>query len=44
MYTRDVLENLKNLISGAIGENLVVNEIKKLGDDYALINDFNLSF
>ena len=43
-YTRDVLENLKNLISGAIGENLVVNEIKKLGDDYALINDFNLSF
>ena len=43
-YTRDVLENLKNLISGAIGENLVVNEIKKLGDDYTLINDFNLSF
>ena len=43
-YTRDVLGNLKNLISGAIGENLVVNEIKKLGDDYTLINDFNLSF
>ncbi|MAU62865.1 MAG: hypothetical protein CMC38_00730, partial [Flavobacteriaceae bacterium] len=37
-------ENLKNLISGAIGENLVVKEIKKLGDDYALINDFNLNF
>ena len=43
-HTRDILENLKNLISGAIGENLVVSEIKKLGDDYALINDFNLSF
>tara|TARA_B100001287_G_scaffold83735_1_gene69896 strand:- start:1033 stop:2085 length:1053 start_codon:yes stop_codon:yes gene_type:complete len=43
-HTRNVLENLKNLISGAIGENLVVKEIKKLDDDYALINDFNLSF
>ena len=43
-HTRNVLENLKNLISGAIGENLVVKEIKKLSDDYALINDFNLSF
>jgi hypothetical protein len=43
-YTRNVLENLRNLISGAIGENLVVKEIKKLSDDYALINDFNLSF
>lgn len=43
-HTRNVLENLKNLISGAVGENLVVKEIKKLGDDYALINDFNLSF
>ncbi len=43
-HTRNVLENLKNLISGAIGENLVVKEIKKLGDNYVLINDFNLSF
>ena len=43
-HTRNVLENSKNLISGAIGENLVVKEIKKLSDDYALINDFNLSF
>lgn len=43
-YTRNVLENSRNLISGAIGENLVVKEIKKLSDDYALINDFNLSF
>ncbi len=43
-HTRNVLENSKNLISGAIGENLVVKEIKKLSDDYVLINDFNLSF
>ncbi len=43
-YTRNVLENSKNLISGSIGENLVVKEIKKLSDDYILINDFNLSF
>jgi hypothetical protein len=43
-YTRNVIENSKNLISGAIGENLVVKEIMKLSDDYVLINDFNLSF
>ena len=43
-YTRNFLENSKNLISGAIGENLVVKEIEKLSDDYVLINDFNLSF
>lgn len=43
-YTHHVLENSKNLISGAIGENLVVKEIKKLSDDYVLINDFNLNF
>ncbi|MFN3943056.1 MAG: nuclease-related domain-containing protein [Flavobacterium sp.] len=43
-YTRSVLENLKNLISGAIGENLVVKEIEKLSDDYVLVNDFNLCF
>jgi hypothetical protein len=43
-YTRNILENSRNLISGAIGENLVVKEIKKLSDDYALINDFNLNF
>lgn len=43
-YTRQILENSKNLIAGAIGENLVVKEIKKLSDDYVLINDFNLNF
>ncbi|MBU3027582.1 nuclease-related domain-containing protein [Zobellia galactanivorans] len=43
-YTLSVIENSRNLISGAIGENLVVKEIKKLSDDYVLINDFNLNF
>ncbi|APQ16577.1 nuclease-related domain-containing protein [Maribacter hydrothermalis] len=43
-YTRGVLEDCKNLISGAIGENLVVKEIKKLSDDFILINDFKLDF
>ena len=43
-YTRNILESSRNLISGAIGENLVVKEIKKLSDDYVLINDFNLRF
>ncbi|SIR08152.1 nuclease-related domain-containing protein [Maribacter ulvicola] len=43
-FTRAVLEECKNLISGAIGENLVVKEIKKLSDDFILINDFKLDF
>lgn len=43
-HIRNVVENSKNLISGAIGENLVVKEIKKLSDDYVLINDFTLNF
>ncbi|WP_397446627.1 nuclease-related domain-containing protein [Polaribacter sp. R77954] len=43
-YTRNVIENSRNLIAGAIGEHLVVKEIKKLSDSYVLINDFNLNF
>ncbi len=43
-FTRNIIENSSNLISGAIGENLVVKEIKKLSDEYVLVNDFNLSF
>ncbi|MFV0590919.1 MAG: nuclease-related domain-containing protein [Draconibacterium sp.] len=43
-YTRNILESSRNLISGAIGENLVVKEVEKLSDDYVLINDFNLRF
>ncbi|MDN3642909.1 nuclease-related domain-containing protein [Lutimonas halocynthiae] len=40
---KDVVTNLNPLIAGAIGENLVVNEIKKLSDDYILINNFSLA-
>lgn len=43
-FTRRIIENSKNLIAGAIGENLVVKEIKKLSNDFVLINDFNLTF
>ena len=43
-YTKEVVSELNPLIAGAIGENLVVKEIKKLSDDYILINDFSLDF
>ena len=39
---KDVVTNLNPLIAGAIGEDLVVKEIKKLSNDYILINDFSL--
>ena len=40
---KEVVTSLNPLIAGAIGENLVVNEIKKLSDDYILINNFSLA-
>lgn len=43
-YIKKTIEDLHPLISGAIGEEMVVEEIKKLPDDYILINDFNLKF
>ena len=43
-FTKEVVLELNPLIDGAIGENLVVNEIKKLSNDYILINDFSLRF
>ena len=43
-FTKEVVKGLNPLIAGAIGENLVVNEIRKLSDDYLLINDFSLTF
>jgi hypothetical protein len=42
--THKVLQQIYPLIAGAIGENKVVNEIKKLPDNYILINDFQLKF
>ncbi|GAB1308067.1 hypothetical protein KH5_07500 [Urechidicola sp. KH5] len=41
---KEAIEELKPLIAGAVGENLVEKEIRKLSDDYILINDFNESF
>jgi hypothetical protein len=42
--TKEVVEGLYTLIAGAIGENLVVNELQKLPDNYYLINDFSVEF
>lgn len=41
---KEVVDGLYTLIAGAIGENLVVNELKKLSDNYFLINDFSKEF
>lgn len=41
---KNTVDNLYPLISGAIGENAVVNELKKLPDSYYVINDFSLNF
>lgn len=43
-HAKKVIDELKALIAGAIGESLVENEIGKLSDDYTLINDFSLKF
>ena len=43
-YIKEAVLELKPLIAGAIGENLVVKEIEKLSDEYILINDFAISF
>lgn len=41
---KKTIEELGNLIAGAIGENLVEKEIGKLSDDYVLINDYKMEF
>lgn len=41
---REIIENLNNTIYGAIGEQKVENTLKKLSDDYILINDFCCTF
>lgn len=43
-FTKDIIDGLYTLIAGAIGENSVVNELKKLSDNYYLINDFSVEF
>lgn len=44
VYTKKSVLEINPLIAGAIGENLVTNEINKLPNDYILINDFSLTF
>lgn len=39
-----IIEEVKNSIYGALGEQKVVNVLNDLPDDYILINDFCLSF
>jgi len=43
-YAKKVVTDLNPLIAGAIGENLVQKELKKLSDTYVLFNDFSLAF
>lgn len=40
---KEVITNLNPLIAGEMEENLVVNELNKLSDDYILINNFSLA-
>jgi hypothetical protein len=41
---KDVIDGLDILIAGAIGENLVEKELKKLSDKNILFNDFSVKF
>lgn len=41
---KEIIEQLKNTIYGAYGENQVEKELGKLSDDYTLINDFCFTF
>ena len=43
-FIKETIESLYPTIAGAVGENSVVRELKKLSDDYYLINDFSLNF
>ena len=43
-YEKKTVNELRTLIAGAVGENLVEKEIKKLSDDFILINDYSLKF
>lgn len=43
-FIKETVEGLYSTIAGAVGENAVVSELKKLSDKYYLINDFSLNF
>ena len=42
-HTKSVVTDINPLIAGAIGEHLVLKELKKLSDSFVLFNDFSLS-
>lgn len=44
IYIKKTVDDLYTLISGAVGENAVVNKLKKLPDTFYVINDFSLTF
>ena len=41
---KSIIKEIQPLISGAIGENKVVQELKRLPDDHFVINDFSINF
>ena len=41
---KNLIDEVKGSIYGAIGEQKVVKELEKLSDEYILINDFSISF
>ncbi|MEC5165454.1 hypothetical protein RCH18_001182 [Flavobacterium sp. PL11] len=41
---KKVIDEINPFIAGALGEHKVVKELKKLSDDFILINDFQCSF
>jgi len=43
-YINETVDDLYTLISGAVGENAVVNELRKLPNSFYLINDFSVEF
>jgi hypothetical protein len=43
-HIKEVIDGLNPLIAGAIGENLVDKELRKLSDEYILFNDFSAEF
>lgn len=43
-YKKRVIDEINSFIYGAIGEQKVVDELKRLSDTYTLINDFSFTF
>lgn len=43
-HAKNIVEELSTLIAGAIGENQVVEELRRLPDNYYLLNDFSMKF